>query len=1128
MGLSRKTIFATPWHLIRFFIPITAVIPFVVYYLTVFTHVYPGFSAFLTAAAAGLCPKEDLSYPLFSLAGRLVSQLPYASLMVRLNLFCVVCGALAVACFYLLVARLVFVFACEDSGGSMAAMPPRPRDAADDAEEDSRTDKEDPGLAVNADGSLSIPMPVQVHNMKVAHAAVLGGLGAACVLAFSAPFWIVSTRFYPFTFDLLFFLVILNLLVSYDQCGRLYTLFLGVFLLAAFSVESPLFLLLLPVGGGVLFRSMILNDHATTGKVLSAMLFGLCGFFLALFFLWQVAGTCEAIPIPALRPILRVFQETIVSELVRWIPSFGWSYVFVQLLFPSALAVFVFSSSFRSRTPILLLFQLAMIVPLIPSLLNLSFSPWGIARATVKIPVYTYVIIALLTGLMIAVWYLMREMFAEKVEEDLDYYEYRDNPVVCRLGFILCWPLLLLACLVPFRSMTDLDPLEGRFADEVTEVLYRELGPRDWLVNSRLLQHHLMIRAYRDGRRLHFISTDPESGAQDALLLSDTIRTDPLFAPYRYRLLNAADLSTAAFLREWFRHETNAYQRIVLFDEPELWRANGFTAVPTGLFLSGLPHDTPVDTSAVLAHHQAIAEKLLPLISAETSDRLRYFAGLRKSLRHQLSRFSNELGFLLVAQNRKEDAAELFLQTEKIDPENLSLVLNRYDLAVNHTVRSETLPEIEARLRGMQQRVNAFTLSVVNLQAENGTLLNPDILEYVSKTLWRKSITFRNLAVKAKNLRFDPLTAIRDNKRELYQSISKYADANEFDDAERQLNLLLDLDDKDRFALINKARIAIERRDLPEAGLWLDLAKENGVPAFDLIWHEAAMLILNGKTVEARVMLNKVLPSNPGDIRLWGLLADILMRSNEFPELENRVFPAMRSASSKNEHYLMHMVRGYILKNNGPRDYPLARASFLRALFLNKHLTAVREEVLLLDDVLDVPAFCEEDAKAMLKLDPEHAFANYLWGSVRLRRGELELAEDLFARSLERSRNAPAYAGLGAVLLGRGDLTAAEKFLRRSLEMDNTRLFTWHMLARVLLATGRLDEASRALDLVLAGLPEELEVRLTHIRLLLKQGKLEEAALLVSDLLEDEDLLPQAILAQLKPIAAQLSKDLSE
>jgi len=1123
MGYLKRLFFATPWHLIRFFIPFVAVVPAGVYYLTVFEHVYPGTSAFLTASAAGLCQQDDLSNPLFGLAIRAVAEIPFATLPLRLNLFCAACGALAVSFFYLFTARLVFICACEDPGGSMAALPPRTRETNDLEPANGQQ-----GFSLNADGSVSIPVSVQAHNWRVARAAVLGGLGAALALAFCAPFWLVATRLYPFTFDLALFFLVINLLVSYDQRARFLPLFTGAFLLTACSVESPLFLLLLPFGGLFLLRALILNEQATTYKMLFVILAGLAGAVLAVVFIWQASAWCSAVPIPAPRPLLHVFLATVTSELVRWIPSFGWSYVFAQLLFPTSIALFVFSYSFRKRTFALFVLQLALITTLLPSLLNLSFSPWAIARLTSKVPVFGYTIIALMTGLMIAVWYLMRELFEEKIDDDLDFYEYRDNPVVCRIGSLLCWPLLLIVFAMPYRSFTDVDPRDGTFADAVTKHVYSELGARDWLVNCRLLPHHLMLRALQDGRQLHVITTTSNTRSADTLPLIAAIRNDPSFAPYRNRMLNAADLSPASFLREWMQHETNTYQRVVLFDSPELWRKNGFTAVPTGLFLSGLPQGKPVDSDAIIANHRAFVETLRPYLYPETPDSIRLFATIRTALRSQLALMANELGVLLVSQNRAADAMDLFKQAEVLRPDNLCILLNRYHLAANLSVQPETLPEIETRLRDVPRRVNTFLLTPANLQTSGGTLVDPDSLEYVRKNLWIRGTTFRNLAITTQKFHSDPLTALRDKKRELHQTISSFIDTYEFDDAERQLNLLLDLDDKDTFALINKARIAIERRNLPEAGLWMDLAKENGATADQLIWHEAALLILDNKLAEARAMLNTAIPATPSDIRLWGLLADILLRLGEYSELENRVYPALRSATSKKEHYLMYLVRGHILKRNGPKDYPSARAAFLRALAINKNLTSVNEELLRLDDALDVPAFSEQDAKEILRRDPEHSFANFLWGTVRLRRGELDLAEDLFKRSLEKEHNAPAYAGLGAVMLERKAYEDAEKLLRRALELDKTRLFTLHALARLFLDTDRLSEASDALAPVLDGRPEDLDARITLIRLRMQQKKLEEAAVLISDLLENEDLLPYPIVSKLRPLAAQLKEELSK
>jgi len=1121
MGFLKKYFFATPWHLLRFFIPFTCLLPLAVYVLTVFPCVYPGASAFLTSAAANLCQPNDLGQPLFMFAIRRVAALHYATLPLRLNLFCAACGAVAVSLFYVIVARLVFIFACEDPGGAMAALPPRLSDTGDD----SRT-KESSSFALNPDGTISIPPSVLAHNRRVSQAAVLGGLGAAIALAFSAPFWLASTRLYPYTFDLMLFFLIVNLLISYDQSERLVSFFLSAFLLTVCSVESPLFLLLLPIGGAVLVRAMILNEQVTASRVMGLLLVGLSGTVVALGVLWLAAFHCTAIAIPAPRPILRVFTLTMLRQLVEWVPSFGWSFVFMQLLFPASLALFVFSCSFKRRTILLFLLQLVLVACLLPSLINLRFSPWGIARLTSKVPVFSYVIISLFAGLMIAVWHLMREMFKEKVEEDLDFYEYRDNPAVCRVGSLLCWPLLALTLAVPFRSFTDIAPREGTFADDVAKEILKEIGPRDWIVNCHILRHHLMVEALKEGRKLHFIGTNSND---DTAQLAAYINEDAAFAPYRYRLLNAADLSSAAFIREWLKHETNAYQRVVLFDTPDLWRQNGFAAIPTGFFLSGKPKDAPVDAMALLASHRAFLDAMRPHLYPDKPDNIRLFANYRIVFRNQIALMANEIGVLLAASNHADEAANLFAQSEALNSNNLSLLLNRYHLAANLGVHPESRAELEARLTTLPQRCDTFSLRLADLQAENGTLINPDILEFARKTFWTKSSAYRNLAFRSSpNLRIDALTALRDKKRDLYQAITRNINLYALEDADRQLNLLLDLDEKDHFALVNKALIAIERKDLPEAGLWMDLAKENGVKPTELQWHEAALLILKGDLAKARKMLNDVLPTDPSNIRLWGLLAEVLLRQGEYPELESRVYPALRSASNRKDHYLLYMVRGYIYKHNGVREYQSARAAFLRALALNKSLASVREEVLQIDDVLDVPAFNEQDAKAVLRQEPEHALANYLLGMARLHRGELDKAEDLFRRSLEKERNAAAYTGLGAVMLQKGDAAAAEKLTRKSLELDASRLLTRLTLTKALIAQDRPDEANQTLDPVLKQAPDNYDARLTLITLRMKQKKLEEAAALTSDLLENEDYLPAPVARQLHALAAQLSTELSK
>jgi hypothetical protein len=289
----------------------------------------------------------------------------------------------------------------------------------------------------------SIPEEVIEHNRRAAASAVLGALGAAATLAFCGPFWFSATRVHPYTFDLMLFFLIPNLIISYDQKGRLFTLLLSVFLLACCSVESALFLLLAPFGVLMLYRAMKLNEQFTMGRVLFCIIAGLAGGILAICILWNAAAHCVAIPIPAPRPILAVFLQSVTSDISTWIPSYGWSRIFVLFLLPLVIGVYVFAYSFRIRQTLIFTLQLLLILLLAPTLINIDASPWGIYRLISRVPVYSYVIVAAMIGLLIASLHMMREMYKEKIDEDLDFYEYRDNPIVCRIGSIICWPLLL-------------------------------------------------------------------------------------------------------------------------------------------------------------------------------------------------------------------------------------------------------------------------------------------------------------------------------------------------------------------------------------------------------------------------------------------------------------------------------------------------------------------------------------------------------------------------------------------------------------------------------------------------------------------------------------------------------------
>jgi len=1127
MNSFRNRFRLSPWLVIRIFAPVTFIVPMAVYWFTLYRNIYPGTPAALTAAAAGVSQNAYLSNPIFSYVSRLIAELPYATLPLRLNLFSALCGAAAVALFYLLVSRIIFMLSCEDSGGSMNALPPEIFRDDEEDESDKHYGTASASGSLSHDAAESIPEEVVMHNRRAAYSAILGAFGASAVLAFCGPFWFAATRLYPYTFDLLLLLLLLNLVISYDQKEKLFTLLAALFLLAACSVESALFLILAPVCVLFLYRSMKLSEQFTTGRVLLCIIAGLAGGTLAVAILWNAAGYCLNIEIPAPRPILNVFNATMLNDATSWIPRFGWSRIFVLLLLPATLAFFVFAYSFKIRKPLLFILQLLLVAMLIPSLLNLAFAPWGIARQISRVPVFSYVVLAAMTGLMIAVWHLMREMYIEKLDDELDFYEYRDNPFVCKIGSLLCWPLLLLTLYVPFCSYPDIDPDEGVFTNEIAKIVYQQLKDKKFVLDIPFLRNELLLKAHGENKLLNLYSTSTMKGGKLSHEDMEQIKKNPDFANFRSRLINAAEISPYSFLREWLALDPQAYTQIAVFSNPGTLCNFGYTAVPKGFFMELVPAGTELNTEQMIAEFTQFSTAMHPYLFPDVKDNIKLLDNHRQAYRWQLALTGNELAILLIDRRQYGPAAELLKRCAELAPGNLSITLNSYHLSKDLGVDPDSRKYIELKLAEIPADSDLLNISLAELQAKNGTLADLAILEFAKKRFWTKSNLFKNLSVNQADIALDPILQIQSKKRELYRAVALKIAANELNEADSQLNILLDFDDKDHFALIHKAKVAILQKNIPEAGLWMDLAKENAVSPATLIWHEVALLMLSDRLDEARASLNEVIPDNTSNSDLWSLLAEILIAKGEFDELQNRVYPALNATHSTQENYMFYVIRGYLLKNRGVEEYTSARAAFIKAMELNSNLPEIQNQILELDAVLGVPAFLEQDAVKVLIDDPEHPRANYLMGRVRLSRNQLDLAEDFFVRSLKASITAEALAGLADTLLRQGNAALAESYITRSLELETGRIDSLHVRTRILLALDKTEQAADSFRAVLAARPDDLDVRLTMIRLLIKQGRLEEAAMTVSNMLEREDYLPRPIVQQLMSLAKQLSQELT-
>ena len=139
-----------------------AAVALIAYAVTLSPGACPGESAGLIVQYAGLFPKLKPDHPLWGALVWTLSRGPADHLALRLNWLSALCGAGSVYLLYRIMVGAIY--------GTITVTP--------------------------------------VNRAKALIAARLAGVSAALLLAFSVPFWVVSNRAHPATFDLLLLLAV--------------------------------------------------------------------------------------------------------------------------------------------------------------------------------------------------------------------------------------------------------------------------------------------------------------------------------------------------------------------------------------------------------------------------------------------------------------------------------------------------------------------------------------------------------------------------------------------------------------------------------------------------------------------------------------------------------------------------------------------------------------------------------------------------------------------------------------------------------------------------------------------------------------------------------------------------------
>jgi tetratricopeptide (TPR) repeat protein len=1064
-----------------------------VYYVTLSAGVFPGYPAALTAEAARLIPPSGAAHPIFSLVARLVAAGAAADMPFRINLFCAVCGVLCGMLLGYLTGRAILCSATEEAGGEGTAGLP----SLDDAD-------------APDEAPLELSEEISAYNHKVQRIAWIGGVAANLLLAFSAPVWAASVRTDNGVFSLLLALLSFALFPVGAVQGFFVRLTLSVFLFTLGAFESPVFLVLAPGYAFFLLKTLFFVERrkAFAGCLMIAAVAGMaCAYSAAI---QNTGDPADFARWSGLLAYARALLHHYLYCLRALLPNRGWLLILLQVGFPVIVLLFGWQTLFKDRRASTFIALLLTAACVLPGLLYLPFSSLNLYLDFGRQPVFSYAVLAAAAAMSLSACLAIfcRGDLPDAEVEDDDAGPGIDTSrrLLLAKGFAgtMAGLLLLAALAVPWRGWREVDTRPGMFADRVARELLNAMHGRVCLVSNGVLDNHLLLQAYQMKQPLTLITLRTQPMAKEREMIGRLIATSPLFEGLnRQRLQNALSIGTVRFVMEWLTTDPRAEERVMIFATPELWTACGYRAVPEGLAFGGVRNkDRALDMDGLVAQNRRSAERSAELLS-ERKGEGGLVGILRGVLRMKTGFAANELGVLLEEAGRHADAFEAYQRAVAIDPMNVSAAQNSFALADTQKLCPAQLDALRNRAKTAWASCLSRSRNLTAILQNYGTVRHPALYA------WQRAVWSARGAgeVASDKIRKALTLSERTGAAALIENAWISQQAGETAQAEASYLAVLEQQASNADALLGLCMLMLSKGDTQAAEHWLTKARAAGVSKEALRYPTVMVLVLK-KAPERAQALEEATQHSPNDVRYWMLLADLLLEQGEMQKVEFTLVPAMIKAMRVRDHFMAHVIRGMVLRKKGPAFNREARQEMINALNMNAALPEIWNLLLELDLVINNSEFTESDARKCLIIDPDHALANYLTGSVLLSRGALKESEDFLRRSIEKRATSAACNDLGNNLLRQKRAQEAEPYPRKALEMDSTFLPAVDTLACILNDLGRHEEAVRYARQAVDARPDLPAFRLTLLRALVKLGDKAGVSQQVTKLSESLPVLP--------------------
>ena len=841
---------------------------------------------------------------------------------------------------------------------------------------------------------------------------MVAGIIAALFAAVSLPMIMVSTRGDYAALDA--FLVLLPFLpaVWYWKAPQLKHLYLSFLLFGLALIEYPTSVFALPLFLGAWIYLLWKTKWPSLMTIAMCLAMMSAGLLIMMLIAGLYSGSASA----AIRglssaDVVKEFFRLYFAELIQGVPKVGWLLVFGTNIIPFAVVMLreleeptdKFSAigvyAFR-----LVIFSLAVI-----TLFSLPGSSAFVLGPRVML---------LAPILLVAIWfgYLVGYYFGLLQQKGKIFAAYT---------FTGLWVVMLFIAAYSHGRQTSVSHLAAvpRFADE----LVRELGDRKFLVTDGSLDASILLAAEKARTRINLININagqsPEHGRYYARMFIDP------------ELSGLAMLGSRALIRGWLNREPSAAGQIAWLIYSEVLSTPGFNAEPAGYFYVLKSEDQATPPASLF---QAF-ESLWPELPLPDLRRMQYGnTGWFQSLFvvRWFSRQANDLGVILEDHQLIDLAVESYRKAMEIWPDNISAAINLFEQA--RRVGDDQVDAIPAVIRKIVER-NPQAMNIHYMVQVCGLVRNPGAFIEEAALLGSKGRGDAALErlMRAAELAEDDTTSAQLSLAALYHKKKMV------EDSETIYRSLLSARPDNVQAMYGLFSIALQRRDEALALDMLQQMRANGANARLVDLEQAGLDVTFGRLAEARRRVQAMIRDGDAGNEEWLLLAQIAIQEKD----EDGLASALQTLERQRNYVpgLMLLGERAMLQQR----YEDAQRYYGRILNLDPASEAALIRMIQIDYFNRDAASLRKHTGALLAIDPEHAYANFMSAYVHIAENNYPLAEAVLRRSLNQVDHASARNELAWVLSRSGKNEEALTHALRAVEMNASVGTYWDTLAGI-------------------------------------------------------------------------------